>query len=138
MDADTDGLNKATETVIGCAYRVSDNLGCGFLEKIYENALAHELRKTGLKVEQPKRFNVVYDGTLVGEYIADLTAEGEVIVETKAVKVLEEIHKAQCLNYLKATGLRLGSVLNFGTTRVSVKRVVNRFLTMNPSAFIVI
>ena len=127
MDADIDGLNKVTEMVIGCAYRVSDNLGCGFFEKIYENALAHELRKVGLKVEQQKRFSVVYDGTPVGEYIADLIVEGEVIIETKTARVLEEIHKAQCLNYLKATGLKLGLVLNFGTTRVSVKRVVNRF-----------
>lgn len=127
MDADTGRLNKVTETVIGCAYRVSDNLGCGFLEKIYENALAHELRKTGLKVEQQKRFNVAYDGILVGEYIADLIAEDEVIVETKATKAIEEVHTAQCLNYLRATGLKVGLVLNFGTTRVSVKRVVNRF-----------
>lgn len=127
MNADTGRLNKVTETVIGCAYRVSDNLGCGFLEKIYENALAHELRKTGLKVEQQKRFNVAYDGILVGEYIADLIAEDEVIVETKATKAIEEVHTAQCLNYLRATGLKVGLVLNFGTTRVSVKRVVNRF-----------
>ena len=127
MDADIDRLNKVTETVIGCAYRVSDNLGCGFLEKIYENALAHELHKTRLKVEQQRRFNVLYDGIHVGEYIADLIVENEVIVETKAVKTLEEIHIAQCLNYLKATGLKLGLVLNFGTSRVSIKRVVNRF-----------
>ena len=127
MDADIDRLNKVTETVIGCAYRVSDNLGCGFLEKIYENALAHELHKTRLKVEQQRRFNVLYDGIHVGEYIADLIVENEVIVETKAVKTFEEIHIAQCLNYLKATGLKLGLVLNFGTSRVSIKRVVNRF-----------
>ena len=126
MNAETDKLNKVTETVIGCAYRVSDNLSCGFLEKIYENALTHELRKMGLKVEQQKRFNVTYDGILVGEYIADLIAEGQVIVETKASRMIEEIHTAQCLNYLKATGLKVGLVLNFGATRVSVKRVVNR------------
>lgn len=126
MDTDTNRLNRVTEAVIGCAYRVSSSLGCGFFEKVYENALVHELHKTGLQVQQQKRFNVTYDGIQVGEYIADLVVESEVIVETKAVKVLEKIHLAQCLNYLKATGLKLGLVLNFGTPRVSVKRVVNR------------
>lgn len=127
MDADTNRLNGVTKTVIGCAYHVSDGLGCGFLEKVYENALAHELRNAGLGVEQQKRFNIIYGGVQVGEYVADLIVEREVIVETKATRVLEDIHAAQCLNYLKATGLRLGLVLNFGTARVSVRRIVNRF-----------
>ena len=126
MDAETNRLNRVTEAVIGCAYRVSSGLGCGFFEKVYENALVHELRKDGLHLEQQKRFNILYDGVNVGEYIADLVVGNAVIVETKAVQAIEKIHVAQCLNYLKATGLKLGLVLNFGTTRVSVKRVVNR------------
>lgn len=127
MDAEKNKLNQISQTVIGCAYRVSSILGCGFFEKVYENALVHELRKNGLHVEQQKRFNIFYDGAQMGEYIADLVVENTVIVETKAMQAIEKIHAAQCLNYLKATGLKLGLVLNFGTSRVSVRRIVNRF-----------
>ncbi len=87
--------------------------------------MTHELRKAGLKAEQQIRFPVVYDGVNLGEYVADLVVEDMVIVETKAVKVLDDIHMAQCLNYLKATDLRLGLLLNFGTPKVTVRRVVN-------------
>ena len=125
MDADVKGLNGISERIIGCAQRVSNTLGCGFLERVYENALAHELGKAGLAVAQQRRFVVVYDGVSVGDYIADLVVEDQVIVETKVVKVLEDIHMAQCLNYLKATGLKLGLVVNFTTPRIAVRRVVN-------------
>src|ERR1017187_2274804 len=108
-------LNAITEKIIGCAFKVSSTLGVGFLEKVYENALAHELRKSGLKVEQPKRIGVHYDGVEVGYYDADLLVEDKVIVETKAVKAFDDIHMAQTLNYLKAAGLTLGLLLNFGT-----------------------
>jgi GxxExxY protein len=127
MDADERRLNGMTETIIGCAFRVANGLGVGFLEKVYENALFHELRKAGLQVEQQKAIQVEYDGVIVGNYVADLLVENEVIVELKAVKSIDDIHLAQCLNYLHATGLKVALILNFGTPRLGVKRVVNDF-----------
>lgn len=120
-------LNKITEWIIGCAYTVGNTLGNGFLEKVYENALAHELRKAGLQVIQQYGIQVHYDGIVVGEFIADLLVEGCVLVELKAVKALDEIHMAQCLNYLKATGLSVCLLINFGQPKVQIKRVVKNF-----------
>ncbi len=102
-----------------------NKLGCGFLEKVYENALAHELRKAGLSVAQQYRIKVRYDDIIVGEYTADLLVDGAVVVELKAVKALDSIHTAQCINYLKASGLQLCLLLNFGKPRVEVHRVAN-------------
>ncbi len=127
MDADRRRLDQVTETIIGAAYTVGRTLGCGFLEKVYENALAHELRKAGAVVEQQKPIQVHYDGVVVGEYLADLLVEQSVVVELKAVKAFDEIHMAQCMNYLRATGIRVCLLLNFGGSRVDVKRVVHRF-----------
>jgi GxxExxY protein len=118
-------LNAITEKIIGSAFKVSSTLGVGFLEKVYENALAHELRKSGLKVEQQKRIRVYYDGVEVGYYDADLLVDDKVIVETKTVKAFDDIHMAQTLNYLKAAGLTLGLLLNFGTPKLGVKRVAS-------------
>ena len=118
-------LNEISEQIIGHCYTVSNTLGSGFLEKVYENALAHELRKSGHVVEQQKGVAVRYDGIVIGEYSADLLVDQCVIVELKTVRVLDESHKAQCLNYLRATGLKLGLVVNFGQPKVEVKRVVN-------------
>ena len=118
-----DRYNPITEKIIGCAYTVSNILGSGFLEKVYENALAHELIKAGLKVQQQVPIQVLYDGLVVGYYLADLLVEDCVLVELKAIQGLEDVHKAQCINYLKATGLRLCLLLNFGTTRVEIKRI---------------
>jgi GxxExxY protein len=95
----------------------------GFLEKIYEDALAHELRKIGLRVTQQHPVQVEYDRVLVGEYFADLLVEDCIVVELKAVKVLDKAHWVQCLNYLKATALRLCLLLNFGKPRVEIKRI---------------
>lgn len=120
-------LNAITGKVIGCAYAVGGVLGCGFLEKVYENALAHEVRKAGLDVRQQHGIQVYYDGVVVGEYAVDLLIEGCVLVELKAVKALDDIHLAQCLNYLKATGLRVCLLINFGRPRVEVRRVVLDF-----------
>ena len=124
MDADGKGLNDITGKIIGCAYKVSNTLGSGFLEKVYENALAHELRKAGLQVMQQHGIQVTYDGIVVGDYVADMLVEGRVLVELKAVNALDSIHSAQCLNYLKATGLRLCLLLNFGQPRVQIKRII--------------
>ena len=120
-------LNQITERIIGCAYTVANTLGNGFLEKVYENALAHELRKSGLLAEAQSPIQVTYDGVVVGDYYADLLVQRNVLVELKAVKALNDNHVAQCLNYLKATGLKVCLLINFGTPRVEVKRLVNKF-----------
>jgi GxxExxY protein len=99
-------------------------LGAGFLEKVYENALAIELHKAGLKVAQQHSIQVWYDDVLVGEYFADLLVEEKVVVEIKAVKAFDEAHWAQCINYLKATGMHVCLLINFGKPRVEIKRVV--------------
>ena len=117
-------LDRVTERIIGCAFTVSNRLGCGFLEKIYENALVIELRKAGLRVAQQQPMEVRYDEVVVGTYVADLVVEGAVLLEIKAVKLFDEIHTAQCLNYLKATGLPLCLLINFGRPRVDIKRVI--------------
>lgn len=129
MDADErrSRSDALTEAVIGAAYEVANALGAGFLERVYENALVHELRKRGISVEQKKVIQVTYDGVVVGEYVADLMVQDQVIVELKAVKQLDNIHQAQCMNYLKATGLTVALLINFGSPRVEVKRVVNKF-----------
>src|SRR5437016_2006030 len=98
-------LDGITEKVIGCAYAVGNVLGNGFLEKVYENALAHELGKAGLAVLQQQPITVRYDGVVIGDFFADLLVESAVIVELKAARSLDDAHTAQCLNYLKATGL---------------------------------
>jgi len=129
MDADERRcrIDEITEKVIGAAYVVANSLGNGFLEKVYENALAHEIKKQGLAVKQQPTIEVVYDGLIVGQYVADLVVEEAVIVELKAVKTLDNIHSAQCLNYLKATNLTTCLLLNFGSPRVDVKRIVNNY-----------
>jgi len=120
-------MDQLTERVIGCALRVSNTLGCGFIEKVYENALAHELRKAGMKADQQHGITVYYDGVAVGEYAADLMVDGVLLVELKAVKDLDDIHLAQCLNYLRATNLRLCLLMNFGKPRLEVRRIVNNY-----------
>jgi GxxExxY protein len=120
-------MNELTEKVIRCASTVSTMLGCGFLEKVYENALAHELRKAGVQVQQQHGITVYYDGVAVGEYAADLLVEGVLLVELKAAKELDDIHLAQCLNYLRATKLRLCLLMNFGKPKLEVRRIANNF-----------
>lgn len=120
-------MDEITETIIGCAFRVSNTLGAGFLEKVYENALAHELKKTGLLVQQKQPLQVLYDGVVVGKYEVDLLIEESINVEVKAVQGVVDIHVSQCMNYLRATNLKVGLVINFGTTKVGIKRVVNNF-----------
>jgi len=112
-----------TEKVIGCAFKVSNVLGCGYLEKVYENAFAYELRKSGFRAIQQPRLNVEYDGIIVGVYEPDIIVEDSLIIEVKALRALEDAHKAQCLNYLKSTGIRLALLINFGVPKIEVKRV---------------
>jgi GxxExxY protein len=117
-------LNGITEKVIGCAFSVMNTLGVGFLEKVYENALAHEIRKCGLAVMQQKEINVYYDHVLVGVYIADLLVEDKVLVELKTVKALDDAHVAQCINYLHATGMSVCLLMNFARSKLEFRRVV--------------
>lgn len=119
-----DSLNEITKIIIGCAFRVSNTLGTGYLEKVYENALVHELRKAGLIVEQQVAVKVHYDNVIVGDYVADVFVDGKVLIELKAVKALVDIHSAQCLNYLTATKLPICLLINFGTPKVEIKRLV--------------
>jgi len=117
-------VNGATAIIIGAAQRVSTTLGCGFLEKVYENALSLELACRSLKVAQQRPVEVRYRNEIVGHYIPDLVVEELVVVEIKASPGLESIHEAQCLNYLRATGHRICLLLNFGRPRLEVRRIV--------------
>lgn len=103
---------------------VANALGSGFLEKVYENALAFELREVGLAVAQQHGIVVTYRGAVVGEYFADLLVQDAILVELKTARALDRVHRAQCLNYLWATGLHLCLLMNFGTPRLEFHRVV--------------
>ncbi len=117
--------NFITEKIIGAAYKVARTLGYGFLEKVYENAMVLELRKIGLMVKNQFPISVFYEGKVIGEYFADLFVESSVIVELKTVSEIAPIHKAQLLNYLRATKIKTGLLINFGASKVEVKRLLN-------------
>jgi GxxExxY protein len=125
MHAEKIWLNELSGRVIGCAFTVLNSLGAGFLEKVYENALAHELRKAGVGVAQQRGLTVIYEGVVVGQYCVDLMVEHALLVELKTASALDEGHRAQCVNYLKASGLQLCLLLNFGKSRLEIKRVAN-------------
>ena len=114
---------KLTSAIINCAYKVHNTLGYGFLETVYQNALLIELTKAGLHVEKEKRIKVFYNDHLVGEYAADILVEDNVILELKSVKDLHPAHSAQLINYLKATGIEIGLLINFGES-VQTKRKI--------------
>ncbi len=115
--------DPVTARIIGCAFKVFNTLGYGFLEKVYENALAHELRKAGFAVEQQKPLPVFYDGIVVGDYYADLVIDGAIVIELKTAKAIDDSHIAQGLNYLRAGNTRRGLILNFGPQRVEIRRL---------------
>lgn len=117
--------SAVTEKIIGCAYRVANELGIGFLEKVYENALAYELLKAGLVFKQQAPVIVYYADIVAGEYVADFIVENSVIVELKAIKKLESTHFAQCMNYLRATEMSIALLINFGNPKVEIKRIIN-------------
>jgi GxxExxY protein len=102
-------------------------MGAGFLEKVYENAMAVELRHSGLMFAQQPSFLVRYRKEVVGEYIPDFVVADSIVVEIKALDALSRIHQAQCMNYLRSTGISVGLLLNFGTPRLEIKRLVWRF-----------
>jgi len=113
-----------SERVIGCAFEVSSRLGAGFLEAVYENALCVELKRNGIQFEQQKPIDVIYRDTVVGFYVADLLVEEKLLVEMKALKQFTQQHDAQVMNYLKATELTVGLLLNFGTPKLGIRRIV--------------
>lgn len=124
---------ELTEKIIGAAYRVHNELGGGFIEKVYENALAEELRAIGFSVEQQKPIEVYYKGKSVGEFAADMIVENLVLLEIKAVKTLTEEYEAKLLHYLKATGIEVGLLLNFSDS-VQVRRKVLTKQSVSQSA----
>ena len=117
-------LNDITYAINGAVFEVNDILGPGFLEKVYENALLIELNKRGLKAKNQVPIKVSYKGEVVGDYTADLLVEDQVIVELKTVENLDRAHEAQLLNYLKATGLHVGLLVNFKHKKADIKRMV--------------
>ena len=121
-------MNAVTERIIGCAFRVSNGLGCGFLEKVYERALLRELALRGLHAKTQVSFSVMYKGSCVGEYYADILVEDVLVVELKCVDHFANEHTAQCLNYLKASGRSVCLLVNFQKPKVEWKRIVNGFL----------
>ena len=120
--------SEITEKIIGASYKVHNALGYGFLEKVYQNSLSIELRSLDLEIEVEKPIKVLYNGEIVGNYVADMMVEDKVIVEIKAVKELSGIHEVQLVNYLKATGIEVGLLINFGTSVQVKRRVMDAYL----------
>jgi GxxExxY protein len=129
MNADKErlALDELTSKIIGCVYAVSNTLGCGFLEKIYQNALLIELNHSGLSAKAQYPVAVQYKDTVVGEYFADILVNDQVVLELKACHSLTPEHQSQCMNYLKATDLKVCLLINFGRPKAEIKRIVNQF-----------
>ena len=117
-------INDLTYSINGAVFEVSRTLGFGFLEKVYENALLTELHTRGLQAENQIPIKVHYKDKIVGEYFADIFVENKVILELKAVENISKIHEAQLLNYLKATGIKVGLLVNFRHPKAEIKRMV--------------
>jgi len=111
-----------TRQIIGCAFAVINELGTGFLESVYEKALLLAVRQKGLAAEAQQPISVFFRGQCVGEFIADILVEGKVIVELKVAKAIAAEHKAQVINYLNATGIEVGLLINFGNPSLDYKR----------------
>lgn len=124
--------HQISTEIIGCFYNVYNVLGYGFLEKVYENALALELRKAGFVVQQQAPVVVFYDGVVVGEYFADLVVENKIILELKTAETINAAHKVQLLNYLKASQVEVGYVLNFGPKPTFKRYVFTKSPKRNP------
>lgn len=116
--------DEITSKIIGAIYEVHSILGPGFLEAVYQKALIKELQLRGLFLEEQKELHVIYKGADVGLYFPDILVENQVIVELKAVDSLKPVHQAQLIHYLKATGVRVGLLVNFGSERAEFKRFV--------------
>ena len=120
-------LNELTYSIKGAVFEVNRILGPGFLEKVYENALLMELKARGIKAAAQFPIKVSYKDQIVGEYFADLLVEDQVVIELKTVDKIEKIHEPQLLNYLKATGMKIGLLVNFKNTKADIKRLVLDF-----------
>jgi GxxExxY protein len=118
---------ELSKQIIGCCFEVSNELGIGFFEEVYEKALMVALRQKGLKAARQVELDVYFRGERVGDFKADIIVEGKIILELKAVTALNNQHKAQLLNYLKASNLEVGLLINFGTTKIEYQRYENRF-----------
>jgi len=117
-------INELTFRIRSAVFQVNKQLGAGFLEKVYENALLLELRSIGLSAEAQVPIKVRYKGHEIGEYFADIVVENQVIIELKAIESLQKIHEAQLLSYLKATGYKVGLLINFTHPKAQIKRFV--------------
>ena len=117
-------INDLTYQINGAIFEVNRILGSGYLEKVYENALLIELHERGLKAESQVPIRIKYKSKIAGDYIADILVEEKVIIELKAVEKLTKLHEAQLLNYLKATGINLGILVNFQNKKADIKRLV--------------
>ena len=115
---------ELTQKILEAAFSVHNSLGCGFLEKVYANAMMVEMRALGLTCEQEVIFKVTYKNFVIGDYCADLVIEKRVIVELKACAALDTTHEAQILNYLKASNIKVGLLLNFGKPKLQYRRFV--------------
>ncbi len=115
---------ELTEKIIGCAYRVYNKMGFGFLESVYEKCLLIELKKEGLQAESQKAIIVKYENEIVGQFTADILVEDTIILELKSVKQIIQAHEVQLVNYLVTTGKEVGLILNFGERKVEVKRKI--------------
>ena len=122
---DEEKLNELSGLVIGCAIAVAKKLRPGYLEKVYENALFHELSKQRFRAERQVHLDVYYDGIVVGHFIADIVVNNTIILELKATDDISDDHIAQALNYLTTTGCKLCLILNFGETKLGIKRIRN-------------
>jgi len=117
-------LEELSFQVMSAVFEVHNVLGSGFLEKVYEGALVKEFGFRNIAVETQKEINVSYKGEVIGSYFADIVVDGQIIIELKAVSALLPLHEAQLLNYLKATGIKVGLLVNMGSKRVEYKRMV--------------
>ncbi len=118
---------ELTEKILKSCFEVSNELGCGFLESVYQKALLIALVQSGLKAEAQTPLTVMFRGQPVGDFFPDIIVEGSVLLELKAVKALAPEHLAQVMNYLKATGIEVGFLINFGTSKLEYRRFGNRF-----------
>lgn len=121
-----------SQRVIECAFEVSNALGAGFLEKVYENALCVSLEQAGIHFVKQKVFDVHFRQRIVGTYVADIVVEDKLLIELKALSGFNKDHEAQVMNYLKASGLKVGLLINFGTPKIGIKRIVRQYDENHP------
>ena len=120
-------MESLSQTVLACAFEVSNRLGVGFVESVYENALCVELQQLGVNFTQQKPLKVIYKGSVIGNFVTDIIVENRLLIELKVVSEFNKAHRAQVINYLKATGIPVGLLLNFGTPKLGVKRIVHQY-----------